>query len=85
MDYGGQYCMRVPCLRVLIYQGLPLALALVFSSAKHVALCGFLCLVPMLQVCFDPPLKYQCHFRSFKSRQRLIVVPCQLVVSMRYT
>ena len=28
MDYSEQYCMRFPRLRVLIYQGLPLALGL---------------------------------------------------------
>ncbi len=84
MDFGGQYCMRFPCLQVLIYRGLPLALVLVFPSAKHVALCGFLYLVPMLLVCFDPPLECHCHSRSFKTRQRLIVIPPQLVVSMRF-
>ena len=42
MDYSGQYCMTFPRLRMLIYQGLPLALALVFPFAKHVALCGLL-------------------------------------------
>lgn len=85
MDYVGQYCMRFTCLRVLIYQGLPLALALLFPSANYVALCGFLYLVPMLLVCFDPPPECHCHSRSFKSRRRLIIIPSQLVVGMRFT
>ena len=85
MDYGGQYCMRFPCVRLVIYHGLPLALALVFSSAKHVALCGFLYLVAGLPVCFDPPLECHCHSRSSKSRQRLIDIPSQLVASVCFT
>ena len=77
--------MVFPRLRVLNYQGLPLALALVFPPAKYVALCGFLYLIPIFLVCFNPSFEYHCHSRSIRTQQRLIVIPSQLVASMRFT
>lgn len=53
--------------------------------AKHAALCGFLYIVSMLLVCFDPPLERHSYPRSFNSQRRVIVIPHQLVSSMRFT
>lgn len=58
---------EISCLQGLIYQGLPLPLAHLYSLAKHAALCGFLYVIPILLVCFDPPLERYRYSRLFNS------------------